>query len=187
MNRRQFLLSIPLAYLAARVLPVHAQEEQTMMQIQGSCSRCGQCCGAPGSPNRDSPWPNNWPEAVRTWQINNLASIFPVFQITGHPALGGETARVVRIDNKNYSFRWVSGHGLCHNSPPLNDPETYEEQCPFLASQLPDGSYPCALAGTQWDAQFQQCMAMGEFWTEASVAEWQENHPLCSYTWVTVE
>jgi hypothetical protein len=188
MNRRQFLSATcaSVCSLALRPFLAQAQGEENMMQIQGSCNRCGQCCGAPGSPNRDSPWPNNWPEAVATWRISYLAETFPVFQLTGHPALGGEVARVVRINNKNYSLRWVPGHGLCKNTPPLNDPNTWEEQCPFLMDQLPDDSYPCALAGTQWNQQYVQCMDMGEYWDEASVAEWQANHPLCSYTFVEV-
>lgn len=28
-------------------------------QRTGSCEKCGQCCGAEGSPNQESPWPKN--------------------------------------------------------------------------------------------------------------------------------
>ncbi len=155
-----------------------------MLRIQGSCNRCGQCCGAPGSPNRDSPWPDNWPEVVKNWQIDVLGNTHPVFTVTGHPDLGGPRAFAVRIALRTYRGIWVPGHGLCADSPPYGDASSFEEMCPFLKSKRPDGSHPCALAGTQWDAQYQQCMDMGELWTEKSVAEWQANHPLCSYTWV---
>jgi hypothetical protein len=109
-----------------------------------------------------------------------------VFTITGHPDLGGQRAFAARIGNKTYRGIWVQGHGLCIDTPPYGDDTAYEEQCPFLMNQLPDDSYPCGLAGTAFDAVFQQCMIMGEIWSEASVQEWQANHPLCSWVFTPV-
>ena len=81
----------------------------------------------------------------------------------------------------------MPGHGLCADSPPYGDNTAYEEMCPLLKNQLPDGSYPCGLVGTPYEAVFDQCMDMGEGeWSDASVAEWQANHPLCSYVFVEV-
>lgn len=158
-----------------------------MYQIQGECNRCGQCCGAPGSPNRDSPWPNNWPEAVRNWSISALQTHLPMFTVTGHPDLGGQRAFAARIGNKTYRGIWIPGHGLCADAAPFGDESAYEEQCPFLGAQQPDDSYPCGLVGTPFEAVHTiQCAPMGEFWSDTSVEEWQTNHPLCSYEFVEV-
>jgi hypothetical protein len=152
-----------------------------MYRITGSCNRCGQCCGAPGSPNQDSPWPNNWPEAVAGWRIDVLANVQPVFTITGHPALGGNTAFAVRVGNTTYRGIWVPGHGLCKDEPPYGDTSTFSETCPFLKNQLPDNSYPCGFEGTQYSAIPVQCTRMGEYIDDEGYNEWITNHPLCSY------
>jgi len=158
-----------------------------MLRI-GECSRCGQCCGADGSPYQDSPWPDSWPEAVRTWTVQSLADNCPIFTLVGHPALGGATAAVARIGSTNYSFRWVPGHGLCRNKPPLNDPNTWSEECPFLDKAEPDGSRPCGLVGTRWQPIFDQmCFPESFPPLEAMpqwVAKWKERHPLCGYEWM---
>ena len=152
------------------------------------CGRCGQCCGAPGSPNRDSPWPDNWPEAVASWQIDALADAQPIFTLSGHPDLGGQRAWAIRVGNKTYRGIWIPGHGLCADAPPYGDASAFEEMCPFLGNKLPNGSYPCGLAGTPFDAVYQQCMRVKTTgWTEQEVEQWQADHPLCSYVFEAEE
>jgi hypothetical protein len=122
---------------------------------------------------------------VRTWTIEALGTHQPIFTLTGHPDLGGSRSWSVRIGNKTYRAIWIPGHGLCADEPPWGDATTFSEMCPFLAAQQPDGSYPCGLVGTSWEPIYTTtCAPMGELWTESSVAEWQANHPLCSYYWV---
>lgn len=148
----------------------------------GNCKRSAQCCGVRGD---GSPWDRRWPGSVANWQIDVLVGTHPVFQLTGHPLLNPErVAFQVRIQNKTCSGLWVPGKGLCTNKPPLNDHSSYEESCPFLGKQEPDGSYPCLLAGTQWDAVYQQCMNMGpEVWDDRSAEQWMADHPDCGYEW----
>lgn len=149
----------------------------------GECNSCGMCCGSPDAPNRDSPWPDNWPEAVRTWQIDYLAETFPIFQTTGHPDLGGAGAGAVRIANKTYRWIWVPGHGLCADAPPWGDPSTYEEMCPVLGSEQPDGTYPCGVMGTAWEEIPTKlgCRTLPEEWDQRSIDEWFTNHPKCGF------
>lgn len=152
------------------------------MQRMGTCNRCGQCCGADGSPEQNSPWPNTWPEALRDWQEEDLPVIF---QMVGHPAFGAAVARVFRISGKNYRSIWVPGHGLCEDKPPWGDVATYSEECPFLMDDPGDGTRPCALVGTLYEAIWMVlCQPEPpEEKSAAQVAQWQARHPLCSYTW----
>lgn len=151
----------------------------------GECNRCGQCCGSPGSPYRDSPWPDPWPEALRTWRVSTIEGNLPVVLLAGFPPLGGPRAFAVRVANRTYRGIWVEGHGLCADAPPWGDPSAFEEMCPFLMAQQPDGTYPCALVGTRWEYIW-TAMCEGEppmEKTAEQVAQWQQRHPLCSYTW----
>lgn len=48
---------------------------------QGECNRCGQCCGAPGGPDRRSPFPKDWPESLRTWTPENKEKLCPLIPL----------------------------------------------------------------------------------------------------------
>jgi hypothetical protein len=159
-----------------------------MLIIQGTCNRCGQCCGAPGSPNRDSPWPDNWPEALARWDPATLGEGLPLFSLVRLPGQGGPRYFATRVGRTTYRGIWIPGHGLCRDNPPWGDEDTYEETCPFLGDQQPDGSYPCGLVDSAWEDIYNDfCAPMGQRWTEAQVTQWQADHPLCSYTWVAEE
>lgn len=158
-----------------------------MYRISGSCNRCGQCCGAPGSPNRDSPWPDRWPEALDSWAEEALQQI-PILKHVLLPSKGGQPYWAVRLGGTTYRGIWIPGHGLCRDNPPWGDITTYEETCPFLGEQQPDGSYPCGLIGTMYeDVYYDFCSQMGTYWQDFQVERWQEDHPLCSYTFEKVE
>lgn len=153
---------------------------------QGECNRCGQCCGAPGSPERDSPWPDTYPEAVRNWTIASIEKNCPIFKLVGHPSLGAPTAAAFRVANKTYRAIWKPGHGLCADAPPWGDDKSFEEMCPFLMPQQPDGTHPCALVGTQWEYIWEKmCKPSPPMeMSEEDVKTWQRRHPKCSYEWV---
>ena len=154
-----------------------------MYLITGTCNDCGQCCGAPGSPNQDSPWPDTWPEGLRNWSQAGLDQINLLKHIQ-LPTHGGDPYWTVRLGNVNYHGIWVPGHGLCKDSPPYGDILTFEETCPFLMDQEVDDSYPCALDGNPiFDEVYQTCRheIAGKRVEEHWKMEWETNHPLCSY------
>lgn len=155
-----------------------------MLQISGECNDCGQCCGCETAPNRTGPFPKNWPEAVNSWQINVLRDAHPVFQITGHPDLGGLRFGSVRPVGGNTTFHWIwiPGVGLVADAPPWGDESTYELQCPFLKSPV-SGVYPCGVIGTVAEIIKTQmrCRWLPPTWDERSWNEWKTNHPDCSY------
>lgn len=155
-----------------------------MVLISGSCNNCGQCCGCPTAPNRASAWPRNWPAAVRTWDPAVRASVYPVFVVTGHPGEGGPQAGVIRLGNRNYRWIWVPSAGLCADAPPWGDPASYEPQCPLLGPVQGDGTYPCAVIGTQWEAIATQigCRWLPETMEDEHWAQWIADHPACGYT-----
>jgi len=149
----------------------------------GECTNCGMCCGSPDAPNRDSPWPDNWPEAVRTWQIEYLANVYPIFKTTGHPTLGGANAGAVRLGNKTYRWIWIPGHGLCADAAPYGNASTYYEMCPLLGARQPDGTYPCGAMGTPFEEIPTKlgCRTLPLEWDQKSIDEWFTNHPNCGF------
>ena len=154
-----------------------------MLTRYGECTNCGMCCGSPDAPNRDSPWADNWPEAVRTWRVDYLAETHPIFKITGHPALGGANSDSIRLGNKTQRWIWVHGHGLCADAAPYGDTTTYEEMCPFLGPRQPDGTYPCLARGTEWEEipAKMGCRTLPLEWDEASIEQWFRDHPACGF------
>lgn len=155
-----------------------------MLQKMGSCNNCGQCCGCETAPNRMSPFPRRWPEAVRNWTIASIEENAPIFRIIGHPSLGAQRQGTFRLGNNTFRWTWVTGHGLNANAPPWGDETAYEPQCPVLLPREPDGSYPCGVEGTEWEIV---CDALGcrergmpEFLEEASWEQYITDHPLCS-------
>lgn len=155
------------------------------MQRQGTCNRCGQCCGAAGSSEQDSPWPDNWPDGLRNWLQETIETSFPILKLIGNPHFGGAESGVFNVRGKKCYWIWVKGHGLCKDLPPYGDLSTYSEECPFLLPDPGDGTRPCVLVGTQyravWDVMCQNQPPMEK--TSEEVAVWQARHPLCSYTW----
>jgi len=154
-------------------------------QRQGSCNRCGQCCGADGSPNQANPWPKNWPQAVQAWETKPT-----IIQAVGNPLDGDPIGYAVRLGNKTYRSVWVTGVGLCKDSPPYGNASNYSLECPFLADDPGDGSRPCAFVGTPLESLRNTFVCYPEgpliMPDQGSLDQWMEDHPLCSYTWVEI-
>ena len=151
------------------------------MQRMGACNQCGQCCGCETAPERGSPFPKTWPEAVRTWTVDDLSNTV-IFQITGHPDLGAPRYGAIKIGSPTFRWIWIPGVGLVADKAPWGDESSYEPQCPML---LPEsgGQYPCGVEGTQWDGIRSAfgCRDLGlpDELDEASAQQWVTDHPNC--------
>jgi len=152
------------------------------MMREGFCNRCGQCCGAPGSPEQDSPWPNDWPESVRTWSMGSLP---PILQLTSTPYHGGARFGQVIVGSDVCHWIWVGGHGLCRDKEPYGDETTYDDTCPFLLDPLEDGTVPCAFVGTYLESIWETMCKPSpkQTMSERNILLWRRRHPKCSYTW----
>ena len=165
------------------------------MQRTGTCNRCGQCCGADGSPEQRNPWPRTWPEAFRNWRLEDVIAMFPqalLFGIItkGDGSIGksqeyGTTRIAGGGPPRNYYWAWVPGHAVCKDTSPGHDGSQYSLECPFLKDDPGDGTRPCGLVGTGQDDAFRLACEpeppMEK--TPEEVGVWQQRHPLCSYTW----
>lgn len=152
------------------------------MHREGECARCGQCCGAEGAPEQDSPWPDNWPTGLRAWRAQDLS---PILQVTSTPFHGGPIAGSATVGENVCPWIWVPDHGLCKDREPLGDVESYSEECPFLAGEPGQGPRPCAFVGTEleyvWEAMCRRAPRLEA--TKQQVAAWRRRHPLCGYSW----
>ena len=163
---------------------------------QGECNRCGQCCGADGSPNQANPWPKNWFEHHRNWLHSTFSAIWPYAALFG-VVQGGDGKPSKILDNgttriagggppRDFYWAWVDGRP-CKDTSVAHDGSDHSLECPFLMDDPGDGSRPCGLVGTNNDADFRiACYPEGplEFQRQAEVDQWNDDHPLCSYTWV---
>ena len=152
------------------------------LKRSGVCRKCGQCCGAPGSPEQDSPWPNDWPESEITWQVQHLPLIL---QLTSTPHHGGAKAGQVAVGDNICYWIWVPGHGLCKDKEPFGDETSYQDTCPFLLEVQEDGTVPCAFIGTElefiWESMCKPSPKL--MMRESNVLLWRQRHPKCSFTW----
>lgn len=164
-------------------------------QRTGTCNRCGQCCGADGSPNQANPFPSNWPDALRHWSLDDINELCPQLSMCGLSQLGedlvgvppGDEVGLFRVTGKPHYYVWVPGAALCKDTSAAHDGSSYSLECPFLANDPGDGSRPCALVGSNDDGAYLKfCYPEGplEFATQAMVDQWQTDHPLCSHDWV---
>ena len=146
---------------------------------------CGQCCGAEGSPNQANPWPKSWPDSFRTWKYQDVYGMWPHSELLGivpNPNTGDvvllEQAGTTKIGEKEFPWVWVSGHAVCK-------PGTIE--CPFLLPDPGNGTRPCGLVDTEYEWMWDEVCRPGipplELHPDA-VAQWFENHPLCSFEYV---
>lgn len=161
----------------------------------GDCNRCGQCCGASGSPQQDSPWPKVWPSSFRRWALDDLIGMWPHALLFGIISKGDDTIGpaqtngTVRIAGggppSDYYYVWVDGHAVCKDTSVAHDGSSYSLECPFLKDDPGDGSRPCGLVGTNNDGDFRiACEPEPPLnKTPEEVAKWEARHPLCSYTW----
>lgn len=163
---------------------------------QGECNRCGQCCGADGSPNQANPWPVNWYESHQKWSYDDFNTHWPyavLFGIVpdgnGNPIKFEENGevRVVGQGGGRYPYVWVDGRP-CKDTSQGGDGSSYSLECPFLKDDPGDGSRPCGLAGSAARLQDYMTVCFPEgperFETQAMLDQWETDHPLCSHTWV---
>lgn len=161
----------------------------------GSCDRCGQCCGAEGSPYQKNPWPSTWPDAFHNWQLADLIAMWPqallfgvVSKVDGTigPDSDVGSIRVTGAGGGLYYYVWAEGHAVCRDTSSGHDGSSYSLECPFLQPDPGDGSRPCGLVGTSRDDDFRIACEQEppEEKTVNEVTLWETRHPLCSYTWV---
>ena len=167
-----------------------------MYQRTGDCNQCGECCGTVG----DTAYVKNWPEAIRTWSLDDAMVVCPQLGMFGIAQQGD----LIGYDQANGSYRvrgtlyyyvWVPGVGPCKDTSAAHDGSSYNTECPFLKDDPGDGSRPCALVGTNDDgARFKFCrpeehptdyVPENDIWDQRSVDQWQADHPNCSYEFVS--
>jgi len=158
-----------------------------MFTRQGTCNRCGECCGYPRSTDggQNNPWPKTWPESLRNWTPESIAYHLPILQFSSD---------MVNTPNDNFTIKgqrcywiWVPGKGLCTDLPPYGDVSTYDQRCPLLASKEPDGTVPCRLIGTNQESvwnMFCEPVPPMQMETQEQVDKWFTNCPSCSYTYI---
>lgn len=162
-----------------------------MYNRTGSCSRCGECCGFPRSTDsgQNNPWPPDWPSDVRSWMLSVIESEAPMFQITGHPNLGGKGFGTVRFAGNTCNWIWIDGKGLCTDTGRKGDATDYDQRCPCLGNKQPSGQVPCLLVGTNWEFIWQKLcqpvppVELPDEYYARFIADWHINCPSCSYTY----
>lgn len=162
----------------------------------GTCNRCGQCCGAEGSPHQRNPWPSRWPNSFRTWQLADLIAVWPQALLFGITDKAGGTieprtaygSALIRGDGtpQRYYWVWVEGHAVCKDTSQGHEGTSYSLECPFLRPDSGDGLRPCGLVGTEQDHAFRvACESQPpKRKTADAVMRWKARHPLCGYTWI---
>ncbi len=165
---------------------------------QGTCDRCGQCCGADSSPNQANPWPEGWLETHQKWTYDHFNSIWPYAILFGLvPDGSGNPIKQQEFGSTRISgggsptdhyWVWVEGRP-CKDISVAHDGSSYSLECPFLEPTAgdPTNIRPCGLKDrSQEAARLQVCDPEGPdvFQTQANVDQWESDHPLCSHTWI---
>lgn len=161
----------------------------------GTCNRCGQCCGADDERPQHlkwPPWPDTWPDDVRTWSINDINEYIPIFRLTGHPELGGGQYGDNRCGNETCRWVWGMEGGLFKNESPWGDRANRNiAECPYLSVDNAASSRPCALEGSEHQAVFDVMCTPDKYppleMSEDQVLTWLTYYPRCSYVWVPGE
>ena len=159
---------------------------------QGTCNRCGQCCGAPGGPDRRTPFGKSWPDSLRHKSLDDINVMCPQATMLGVTMTAEDIVGVeepvgsYRVQGTNFYYVWVDGLGVQRDTSAAHDGSSYEPECPFLLDDPGDGTRPCGLFGTNDDGAFiRWCEADPTFpRSEKHTVEWQWRYPGCSYTWV---
>lgn len=170
------------------------------MQRMGTCNRCGQCCGADGSPEQRNPWPSAWYSSAsrcsfRRWQLADVLESKPILLLfnvlqkedgsIGAPDPLYNSVRITGPGGGRYYYVWTPGHAICRDISAGHDGSSYSLECPFLLPDSGDSTRPCALVGTNQDDIFRVACEPEPLMekTAEQVTQWQQRHPLCSYTW----
>ena len=171
-----------------------------MKRRQGTCNQCGDCCGS----NGDSPFPKFGFARYAGWEINEVLEHNPLMAFFGLGMVGDslgveDLEGNYRIGPTRFYFAWRDAYGKgiipCKDTSAAHDGSTYSVECPFLLPDPGDGSRPCGLVGTNDDGARQKyCRPeerpdynpINDLWRDKFAAQWQEDHPNCSYTWEDV-
>lgn len=152
----------------------------------GSCNLCGECCGYPRSTDggQNNAWANDFPESIRNWDAESLATSLPIFQFS-NDMLNTPNGDFT-VQGNRCRWIWIQNHGWCTDLPPYGDTSTYDQRCPCLSSKLGDGTVPCRLYGTRYEYIWHQlCEPVPPMRldTQAQVDAWFSNCPSCSYVY----
>lgn len=180
---------------------------------EGTCNQCGQCCGAVTAPNPASPFPVNWWQALRKWSLDDVNANYPHLSLMGFGQVGQDTLGVttpvnqagkkagrVRAGNTWFYFVWdttrTGGEIPFKDTSLGKDGTSHNQECPFLKADPGNGSRPCGLVGTNDEGARQKwCrpethptdyVPANDIWQDFAVAQWQTDHPSCSYVFVEV-
>jgi Fe-S-cluster containining protein len=168
-------------------------------QRLGECNRCGQCCGAPGGPDRRTPFPRNAETHLRHNSLDDVNKLCPQLTMLGLTMIAEDTIGVAsttghyRVQGQRFYYVWLPKLGVMKDASAAHDGSAPEPECPFL---LPDpgpgdpaaGTRPCGLVGTNDDGAYKT-------WCEQEptsprdekfVLEWQQRYPGCSYSWQVI-
>ena len=169
----------------------------------GPCNRCGRCCGAPGGPDRRTPFPKIWPDRLEGLPYQEVVDRCPILVLMGvldkgdgttnTPNRHGSTRYTGGGPARTYYWVWVPGVGVCKDTSLDHDGSSYEPQCPFLLDDPGDGTRPCGLVGEADEWRFDiWCLNEPTFPREERfVDEWRWRYgegatgseKWCSYTW----
>ena len=149
----------------------------------GECNRCGECCS---DGRGGSPFPKNWPAAIRHRNLDEMVNKLPQAGLCGLTQIDEKTigvknkSGIARVDGQKFPYIWLERKGLVKSAK--------EGHCPFLRPDS-DGKFRCGLVGTSKEFAFEGfCKPEPrEVSSESEVAEWQERYPGCSYTWEEIE
>lgn len=162
----------------------------------GECNRCGQCCGADGSPAQRNPWPRSWAtQTIAQFDFDRFRANWPHAELiglskdeaTGKVLVTAESGNHT-IQGKKIGWIWVEKTGLCKD---LGD-GNYSLECPWLDDDPGDGTRPCILASVArykplWDvACFEGPDGSGLpplVDDSERAADFLARHPLCSFTY----
>jgi hypothetical protein len=99
-----------------------------------------------------------------------------------------------KIGPTRFYYVWIDGVGLCKDTSTQHNGSSYSSKCPFLLDDPGDGSRPCGLVGTIDEGAIQKFCRPElrpeppvnyDNWNDASVAQWEADHPNCSYVFIS--
>lgn len=153
----------------------------------GTCNRCGECCGYPRASDggQNNPWPGDWPESIRSWTPESIQLYLPILQFSANMVntLYGNFT----IQGKRCYWIWITGKGLCTDTPAYGDTATYDQRCPLLEAKQGNGQVPCRLIGTRYEyvwTMLCEPVPPMRFDSQAALDNWHTNCPSCSYVFV---
>jgi len=171
-----------------------------LMQRRGECNGCGECCGSELGPHPHSPWPRNWPWAVRHETYEWFSNYFKYAPLVGISE--GPDGLIRWVDHGvrnlpsqgNFYYKWAEGIGFCKDTSVAHDGSSWNHECPFLKDDDGTGGdiphRPCAIKlmpqfATEWESECGQYPELIK--DDVKVRFWFEQFPSCSYIYSYIE